>query len=292
MNIVIAGGTGFIGEPLVKALTARGDVVTVLSHSGRGMKWHPPGQGEWSAAVAAADAVINLAGENIGAGRWTAARKKRIVDSRLSATTALVEAMRSRPEHRRVFISASAVGFYGDRGNQTLDEFADGGSGFLPDLTARWEAAAREAEAISRLVIFRFGVVLGRGGGAVAKMLLPFRMGIGGRIGSGKQWMSWIAREDVIRIIEWALDRPSVSGVYNATSPEPVTNRDFTRALGRTLHRPTVFPVPAFVLRLLFGQMGVETVLEGQRVVPVRAAAEGFTFAYPSVEQALRHSVA
>ena len=292
MHIVIAGGTGFIGEPLVKALTARGDVVTVLSHSGHGMKWSPPAQGEWSAAVAAADAVINLAGENIGAGRWSAERKKRIVESRLAATNALVEAMRSRPEHRRVFISASAVGFYGDRGSQTLDEYSDGGSGFLHDVTSQWEAAAREAEDISRLVIFRFGVVLGRGGGALQKMLLPFRMGIGGRIGSGNQWMSWIAREDVIRIIAWALDHPAVSGVYNATSPEPVTNRDFTRALGRTLHRPTVFPVPGFALRLLFGQMGVETVLGGQRVVPVRAAAEGFTFAYPSVEQALRHAVA
>jgi len=275
----------------VKSLTARGDVVSVLSHSGHGIAWNPPAQGTWSSAVADADAVINLAGENIGGGRWSKARKKRLLESRLTSTNALVEAMRSRPERRRTFISASAVVFYGNRGNETLDEYAAAGSGFLPEVTRRWEAAALEAESISRLVILRFGVVIGRGGGALAKMLPPFRMGIGGRIGSGRQWISWIARDDVIRIIQWALDHPRVSGIYNATAPEPVTNRDFTRALGRALHRPTVFPVPALALRLLFGQMGVETVLGGQRVVPVRAAAEGFTFAYPSVEQALRHAV-
>ena len=298
MRIVIAGGSGFIGEPLVKALAARGDIVSVLSRdpshvrAGRGVAWSPPAPGTWSAEVAEADAVINLAGENIGEGRWTAGRKQKILDSRLHATTALVHAMASAPERRRVFVSASAVGFYGDRGSEVLDDNAPAGSGFVAEVTRKWEAAAREAEPFSRLVILRFGVVLGRGGGALAKMLLPFRLGIGGRIGSGAQWMSWIARDDIVRIVEWALAHNDVSGVYNASSPEPVTNRDFTRALGRALHRPTVVPVPPFALRLLFGQMAEETVLGGQRVLPVRAAAEGFTFAFPFVEQALRHAVA
>jgi len=291
MKIVISGGTGFIGEPLVRRLLSRGDDVAVLTRNpakvraGRPLAWEQAGE------AASADAVINLAGENVGGGRWTDARKKRIIESRVEATSALVEAVNARPDDRRVFINASAVGFYGLRGDEVLDETAPSGDGFLAEVVRRWEEIARRAEGAARLVILRFGVVLGPGG-ALGKMLLPFRLGAGGPIGSGKQWMSWVDREDVMRMILWAIDHPAVSGVYNVTAPNPVRNRDFARSLGRALHRPAFMPVPAFALRLAFGsEMAGEVLLGGQRVVPSRAAAEGFTFAYPDLDGALRHAV-
>ena len=296
MKIVISGGSGFIGTPLVERLLSRGDVV-VLSRipskvrRGRGVAWHPPQQGEWSRDVADAEVVINLAGENIGAGRWTDSRKRVLESSRLDATRALVDAMKQNPKKPRAFISASAVGFYGDRGAEQLDERSAGGSGFLAELTAKWEAAARAAEPFARVTIARFGVVIDDEGGALAKMLPPFKLGIGGRIGGGEQWMSWIDREDAIRFIEWAIDRDNARGVYNVTSPEPVRNHEFVKALGHVLHRPTVMPVPAFALQLLFGQMAEETILGGQRVLPVRAMSEGFSFAHPDIEESLRHAM-
>lgn len=291
MKIVISGGTGFIGEPLVRRLVARGDDVAVLTRSpakvraGRALPWEAAGE------AATADAVINLAGENVGGGRWTEERKKRVLESRVDATSALVEAMNSRPRADRVFVSASAVGYYGLRGDETLDETARSGEGFLAEVVRRWEEIARRAEGAARVVILRFGVVLGPGG-ALAKMLLPFKLGVGGPVGSGEQWMSWIDREDVLRMLEWAIDRPTAQGIYNVTAPNPVRNRDFARALGRVLHRPAFMPVPAFALRLAFGrEMADEVLLGGQRVVPSRAAAEGFTFAYPDIAGALRHAM-
>jgi len=296
MKIVISGGSGFLGGPLVARLQSRGEIVVLTRNPkkverGRGVEWHPPEPGPWTREVANADVVINLAGENVGAGRWTAERKGRLEKSRLDATRALVTAMRENVEMKLTFISASAVGFYGNRGDQQLDESAGRGDGFLADLTAKWEGAAREADSFARVVLMRIGVVLERDGGALAKMLLPFRLGVGGRIGSGEQWMSWISREDVIRFIEWAIDHEDVRGVYNATSPEPVRNRDFAQALGRALHRPAMFPVPGFVLRLLFGEMADETILGGQRAMPARATAQGFTFAHPRIDESLEHIV-
>ena len=291
MNVVVSGGSGFIGTPLVRALLARGDDVAVLSRhpakvrEGRGVGWEAVNE-----AVRGTDAVINLAGENVGEGRWTAARKERILQSRLGATRKLVDAMRTAPERKRVFVSASAVGYYGLHGDEVLDESAPNGGGFLAEVTREWEAAAREGEVFARLVILRFGVVLGPGG-ALAKMALPFRFGVGGRVGSGRQWMSWIDRDDVVRMILWALDNEAVQGVYNATAPEPVTNRDFTRALGRALHRPSIMPAPAFALRPFFGQMADEVLLGGQRVMPARAAREGFVFEYPNLSCALAHAL-
>lgn len=292
MKIVVAGGTGFIGEALVRALVSRGDVAVVSRNpakvrAGRGIPWEAV-----SREIGDADAIVNLAGANVGEGRWTEARKTRILDSRLSATHALVEAMLRAPVRPRTFINASAVGFYGPRGDETLDEQAAPGGGFLADVVARWEAAARQAEPAARLVILRFGVVIGPDGGALARMLTPFRLGAGGPIGSGKQWMSWIDRDDVIAMIEWAIDHDSVRGIYNATAPHPVTNREFAKALGRALHRPAFLPAPAFALRLAFGQMAEEMVLSGQRVLPSRATAEGFVFRYPSIDGALAHAVA
>ncbi len=292
MKIVIAGGTGFIGTPLVERLTRLGDVVVLTRdpvhvHAGRAVEWHPPAVGEWTAEVGGADVVINLAGENVGAGRWTAERKRKLVASRLDATTALVTVLKQSPAMRRALISASAVGFYGDRGDEVLDELSPAGSGFLAELCRKWESAAREAEAVAQVVILRFGVVLDTDGGALAKMLLPFRLGAGGPIGSGRQWMSWIDREDALRAIEWAVNNHAARGVYNTSSPEPVRNREFAHALGRAMHRPSFLPAPAFAMKLAFGEMAEETILGGQRVLPSRLAAEGFAFAEPNLERSL-----
>lgn len=296
MKIVVAGGSGFIGEPLVRRLLARGDDVAVLSRNpgkvkaGRGVAWDGKTQGDWSSEVEAADAVINLAGESIADARWTDERKRKLIASRLDATGALVEAMPRAPGKRRTFVSASAIGIYGDRGDELLDDNAAPGTGFLAELVSRWEAAAREAEPLARVVIVRIGLVLAENGGAVGKMLLPFRLGAGGPIGSGKQWFSWVDRDDVLRLIEWALDRDAVQGIYNATGPEPVRNRDFAKALGRTLHRPALIPTPPFALRLLFGEMADEALLAGQRAVPRRAMSEGFVFESTTADAALaRH---
>jgi uncharacterized protein (TIGR01777 family) len=290
MKIVIAGGTGFVGTPLVRSLVDRGDDVAVISREpskvqkGRGIGW------DATAEIASADAVINLAGENIGA-RWSESRKRRIFDSRVKATTALVDAMKREPQKKRVFVSASAVGYYGPRGDEVLDESASSGSGFLAEVTRKWEELAHGADGIARVVIVRFGVVLAKDGGALQKLLLPFRLGAGGPVGSGDQWMSWVDRDDVIAFIEWALDRESARGAYNVTAPDPERNRDFAKVLGRVLHRPAILPAPAFALRMLFGQMADETLLTGQRVVPARAAGEGFAFRYPTLEQSLAHAM-
>jgi len=268
MQIAVTGGTGFIGRALVQRLRERGDDVRVLK------------RGE----TASAEVAINLAGESIGQ-RWTAARKQRILESRVNTTDAMVGA---RP---RTLISTSGVGFYGLRGDEILDESAATGGGFLAEVTRQWEAAAHRADAFARVVIFRYGVVLGPGG-ALEPMMRAFRFGAGGPVGNGRQWMSWVDRDDVIRAIEWAIDNPAVRGTYNITSPEPVRNRDFARAVGRAMHRPSVLPAPAFALRLLFGQMAEEILLGGQRAVPARALAEGFTFRYPTLDESLRHVLA
>ncbi len=293
MKIVIAGGSGFVGTPLVQRRIAHGAEVSVLTRdaasvtAGNPLVWDGRTQGAWSAVVADADAIINLAGENIGAGRWTDARKRRLVDSRVNATRALVEAIRSRPEGPRVFLSASAVGYYGLRGDEELDESAPRGMGFLADLAARWEAEARAADHLARLVVLRFGVILSSSGGALPRMALPFRFGAGGRVGSGRQWMAWVALEDALRAIEWSLDTETVRGTLNITAPEPVRNADFAKALGRAMRRPSVMPAPAFALRLLLGDMAEEALLGGQRVLPRRTMAEGFRFQYPEIAATL-----
>ena len=293
MKIVVAGGTGFLGEPLVARLVARGDDVTVLTRNpqkvatGRGMQWDARTQGAWSDEAAQADVVINLAGENIGEGRWTAERKRRLIDSRLNATNAIVEALRREPSRARTMINASAVGIYGDRGDETLDESSPRGAGFLAELVTQWEAAARTAESVARLVILRFGVVLAPDGGALKKLLLPFKLGVGGPIGNGKQWMSWIDREDALRLVEWAIDTLNARGVYNGTAPEPLRNRDFSRVLARALHRPAIFPTPSFALRLLFGEMADEAVLASQKAVPRRAMDEGFRYERSTLAESL-----
>ena len=293
MKIVVAGGTGFIGESLVGRLLARGDEVAVLTRDaarvrmGTPLQWSPPTQGPWTDEVALADAVVNLAGENIGEGRWTSQRKRRILTSRVDATGAIVDALRAGGAKPRVLVNASAVGIYGDRGDEVLDESSIRGPGFLGDVVEQWEAAARKAEPVARLVLLRFGVVLAGDGGALPRMMLPFRFGAGGPIGSGKQWMAWITRNDVVRVIEWAIDNREARGIYNATA-EPVRNRDFAKALGHAMRRPALIPTPAFAMRLAFGQMGEELLLGGQRAVSRRLEAEGFTFESRTIDEALR----
>lgn len=296
MKIVIAGGTGFIGQPLVQQLMARGDDVAVLSRdpskvgAGRGVEWDGKSAGTWTSEVDSADAVINLAGENIGAGRWTEKRKRRLIDSRLDATNAIAAALRKAPARTRTLVNASAVGYYGFDRDHEMDETSPKGTGFLADLCEKWESAAKGAGNVARVVIFRFGVVLGPGG-ALEKMRMPFRFGAGGPIGNGQQWFSWVDRDDVLRAVQWALTNKDVRGVYNVTSPEPVRNREFAKTLGRVMHRPSFMPAPAFALRLLFGDMADEALLGGQQAIPKRTRSQGFEFSYATLESALRHFI-
>ncbi len=297
MKCVVSGGSGFIGQAVVDRLAERGEVV-VLSRNprkvrnGRGVFWNPPSVGDWETDVGQADVIINLAGDNIGSGRWTDAKKQRMLSSRLDSTRALVRALRSRGEGRRpVFFSASAVGYYGSRGDQLLDEGASAGDNFLARLAQQWEAAAMEASGHSRLVIGRFGVVIDGSGGMVGKLLLPFRLFLGGPIGSGDQWLSWVDRRDLVAMIEWLIDRPEAEGVYNITSPEPVTNRQFTKTLGTVLHRPAALTAPRIPLKLALGEMADDMLLASQRAVPKRATDEGFSFQCADLGESLRRAL-
>lgn len=298
MRIVIAGGSGFVGEPFVRRLIARGDDVAVLSRdpskvrAGRGVRWDGKSAGPWIKEIDAAGAVINLAGESIAEGRWTEERKQRLVASRLDATNAVVGALKSASPGKRTLINASAIGYYGSDRDEELDEKSSKGRGFLADLVEKWESAANAAQPAARVVLMRFGVVLAAGGGALPQMLMPFRFGVGGRVGSGRQWMSWVDRDDLLGAMEWALDNGDARGVYNVTAPAPVRNRDFAKIAGRVLHRPSVMPVPAFALRLMFGkEMADAVLLGGQRVVPRRLQAESFRFAHAELESALRETL-
>ncbi len=295
MKVVIAGGSGFIGHALVAQFLSRGADVVVLTRDpsrvrlGRGVRWAPgSADGTWQSELADATHVINLAGESIGAARWSRERKVALLESRVTPTRALVAAIREVASRPR-FISASAIGIYGDRDDDELSEESATGSGFLAELAKRWEAEALEASDVATVTVLRIGIVLAPEGGALEKMLLPFRLGAGGRFGSGTQWMSWIDRDDLVHLMQWAADQKGVGGIYNATAPNPVRNRDFARALGAALHRPAVIPAPAVALRVALGEMAGPLLLEGQRVIPVRAGREGFTFQYPGLESSLSH---
>lgn len=296
MRVVIAGGTGFLGRALGASLRADGHQVTVLSRRARAgaletVAWTPDGSaGPWAAALESADAVVNLAGEGIADARWTAARKQALVDSRLKATASLAAAITTVASPPRAFLSGSGVGYYGPCGDETITEEAAAGRDFLGRLATEWEAAAMPAAARTRVALLRTGLVLGDEG-ALAKMLLPFKLGVGGRLGSGRQWMPWIHVDDWVRMVRHAIDDSRASGPLNVCGPTPVTNAEFTRALGRALGRPTVFPVPAFALSLALGELS-DALLTGQRAVPAKATALGFTFTYPDVQSALRAAVA
>jgi uncharacterized protein len=291
--IVVAGGTGFLGASLVRAWRADGHRVLVLTRQPRGeddVRWTPGnGDASWSAALDGADAVVNLAGEGIGDQRWTASRKAAILDSRIRATRAIVDAIRSSRTPPPTLISASAIGVYGsNRGDETLTEDSPPGSGFLADVCRQWEAEAAPAAAVTRLVLLRTGLVLARSGGALPRIALPFRFFAGGRLGSGRQYTSWIHLRDWVGMVRWAIDVEQVTGPLNVTAPSPLTNAEFSGALGRAMGRPALLPAPAFALRLGLGEMADALLLGGQRVLPAKAQRHGFHFHCPILDAALR----
>ena len=299
MNIVVAGGTGFIGRALCGALSQEGHRVTILTRNAGSserhlektqlsVEWTGQNIGPWEQALDGADAVINLAGAPIADARWTPARKQLLIDSRVHTTRIIVEAMSRRSSKPRVLISASGIGYYGASDDRVLDEGAARGQGFLADLCLAWEAEAlRAAECGARVVTLRTGMVLEQDGGALPKMLLPFRFFAGGPIMPGGQWVSWIHRRDHIGLIQWALTTATVSGPINVVAPEPVTMKTFCEVLGRVIHRPSWLPVPRFALDMLLGELGT-LMTTGQRVTPAKAMAGGYRFQYPTLEPALQ----
>lgn len=290
MRHLITGGSGFIGGALCRSLIADGHSVVVLTRDVQRARRRLPAQValvERLHDAGAVDAIVNLAGENLSDRRWTAARKQALRASRIDTTRGLVDWIAAQERRPRVLVSGSAIGWYGPRCDEELDETARPGDDFAARLCRDWEAEAEKATALGlRVCRLRTGIVLDADGGALAKMLLPFRLGLGGRLGDGRQWMSWIAREDVVRLIRRLVDTESAQGAYNGTAPVPVTNADFTRVLGAALHRPAVLPAPAAALRLMLGEMA-GLLLTGQRVVPARASAQGFRFRHPSLPAAL-----
>ncbi|MHB8654181.1 MAG: TIGR01777 family oxidoreductase [Terriglobia bacterium] len=293
MHVLVTGSTGLIGSALIPTLTSEGHRVSCLVRSksklgNRDTCWDPVAGELYLPALEGLDAAIHLAGESIAGGRWTAARKARIRDSRIQGTRLLAESLAQLAHPPKVFISTSAVGYYGDRADEVLTEQSPPGSNFLAGVCREWESATEPAAQHGiRVVILRLGMVLSLKGGALAKMLTPFRMGVGGVIGSGKQYMSWLAIDDLVRIFNHALKTESLHGPTNAVAPNPVTNAEFTKTLGRALRRPTVFPLPAFAARLALGEMADELLLASARVVPTKLLASGFVFRHPDLESAL-----
>ena len=297
MRILVTGATGFIGKALCRHLASGNQIVAVSRDLERARRKlgdsaevHPlpSSAAEWARVAEDCGAVVNLAGESIAAGRWTEERKQKIRDSRIALTRGLAEGIAAASSRPRVLVSASGVGYYGARGDEEIDESQPPGSDFLARICVEWEAATRPAEERGvRAVHLRIGVVLGDDGGALASMVTPFKFFAGGPIGSGRQWMSWIHRDDILGLVDLALRSDGARGALNATAPEPQTMRDFCRTLGKVLGRPSWAPVPAFVLKLALGEMA-DMLLNGQRAVPRAALKLGYQFKYPQLEPALR----
>lgn len=294
MKILVTGASGLIGSALIPLLTTGGHGVVRLVRDGGTRRadtinWDPVKGTIDSAALEGVDAVVHLAGENV-AGRWTAEKKARIYGSRVDGTTALVQALTRLARPPKVLVAASAIGYYGDRDVDVVDEDSAPRAGFLADVVREWEAATQPASARGiRVVNLRFGVVLSPAGGALATMLTPFRLGAGGPVGSGEQYMSWVAIDDAIGAILYALTTAELSGPVNVVAPNPATNREFTKTLGRVLSRPTIIPMPAFAVKLAFGEMGESLLLSSTRVEPHRLKETGYPFRFPELEGALRH---
>lgn len=294
MKILVTGSTGLVGSALLPFLRSKGHEVfrLVRSQAKTGpteIYWNPEQGIDDTSRLEGMDAVIHLAGENISEGRWTEAKKARIRDSRVKGTRVLSEALARLSQPPRALLSASATGYYGDRGDEIVREGSAPGSDFLAGVCRDWEAAAEPAaERGIRVVYLRFGVIFTPKGGALSKILAPFQFGVGGKLGSGKQYMSWIALDDVVGAIYHALTNETMSGPVNIVAPNPVTNYDFTKTLGRVISRPTLFPVPSFAIRLAFGEMGDAALLSSTRVEPARLKESGFVFQHPELEGALR----
>ena len=297
MKILISGSSGLIGSALAPALRVRGDEVLALvrraPETPAEVQWHERGSIDLRALIDV-DAVVHLAGRNVGT-RWTSRVKREIYESRVNGTRVVAETVAE--SYRRtgkpdVFISASAIGYYGNRGEEVLTEDSPSGGGFLAEVVRRWEDATLPArEAGVRVFTPRIGMVLSRNGGALKKMLLPFRMGLGGKIGSGEQWISWITTTDLVRLLLRALDDQVLSGIYNAVTPQPVRNRHFVHALGETLRRPTWVPLPSLAVKAMFGRMGVETILASTRVIPMKLQNIDYRFEYPELDIAMEREV-
>jgi uncharacterized protein (TIGR01777 family) len=293
MKILISGSHGLVGTALIQALESEGydifRLVRYAPHSETEIEWSPDRYSIALARLEGFDAVVHLAGESIAEGRWTDEKKKRIRESRVKGTRLLGDALANLSQPPKTFVCASAIGYYGDRGDELLTEKSAPGKDFLSDVCVEWEkATALASEKGIRVVNCRFGIILDAKGGALKKMLPPFRMGVGGKIGSGKQWMSWIALDDVVRGIKFALANDSIRGPVNFVAPAPVTNARFTKTLGKVLSRPTLFPIPAFGVRLLFGEMADALLLSSQRVAPTVLQTSNFLFQYSQLDSALR----
>jgi uncharacterized protein (TIGR01777 family) len=302
MRVFITGGTGLIGTHLLRRLHERHDTIVLLSRrpgaarervgpEDKVLEGDPMKPGLWMDGVADCDAVVHLAGENVFGRRWNQDFKALLHGSRVQSTELVVQALAKNPRtaagSAKILVNASAIGYYGPRGDEEITEDAPAGNDFLAGVCLDWEKASRQAEALGvRVVLLRVGVVLDKAGGALAQMLTPFKLGVGGPVGSGKQWMSWIHYEDIVGLIIFSLDQADVRGPLNGTAPQPVTNAEFSKALGRALHRPSFMPTPRFALRLLLGEVA-DVVATGQRVVPKKALALGYQFKFPSIDAAL-----
>jgi uncharacterized protein (TIGR01777 family) len=299
MKVIVTGSGGLVGRALVRSLLADGHTVTRLVRGGAqqfrapgtaAVEWNPEGGAVDASALEGHDAAVHLAGEPIAEGRWDEAKKRRILESRVKGTRLLAEALAGLKEKPRVLVSASAVGFYGDRGAEVLREESASGEGFLSEVCREWEKGTLAAsQAGVRVVHVRIGFVLSAEGGGLQKMLPPFRLGVGGKVGSGRQYISWITLEDLVRVIRRAIEDESLRGPVNAVAPGAVTNEEFTKALGRVLGRPTILPVPTFALRLAFGEVADAVMLSSTRAEPARLKAAGFDFKDAEIEGALRH---
>ena len=295
MKVLVSGSSGLIGSSLIPFLTGGGhDVIRLLrtrpDDGSSDIVWSPAENSIDGAALEGFTGIVHLAGDNIAEGRWTAAKKQRIRDSRVNGTRLLCETLAQREQRPKVLVCASAIGFYGDRGDELLDENSAAGTSFLCDVCQEWEQATRPAvEAGIRVVNLRFGVILTPAGGALAKMLFPFKMGVGGIVGNGRQYWSWIAIDDVIGAILHSLATESLTGAVNCVAPTPVTNREFTKTLGRVLKRPTIFPMPRIAARLALGEMADELLLASANVSPTKLTETGYEFLFPQLETALRH---
>lgn len=299
MKIIIIGATGLIGRKLVEHLTGKNYQVVIVSRNAAKAKNLFPNQNdlaEWdgrsveilSQIVSGSNAVINLAGESIAGGRWTDARKQKILGSRVNSTKAVVMAINGSAQKPGVLLQGSAIGYYGAHPSKIFTEKDSAGSGFLAEVSQKWESAAAELDPSVRLVFLRTGVVLDPQGGALKQMQTPFKFGIGGHIGSGEQWFSWIHMDDEIRAIAFLLENPQSKGAFNLTAPQPVSMKDFAQAIGRAMKRPSLLHVPSFAIKILMGKMGEEIVLNGQKVIPEKLLDEGFQFRYEKVADALQ----
>lgn len=297
MKILISGASGLVGKHLIPTLKAKNHEIYKL------VRKTPKADDEieWNAEVGFSDAeqaklenfdaVIHLAGDNVASENWSDEKKRKIKDSRVVGTRVLVDALKKCENPPKIFLSASATGFYGEREDEILTEDSAPGKSFLADVCMAWEDEIKRAEAFARVAFLRIGIVLAKDGGALEKMLTPFKFGVGGTVGSGKQWMSWIALDDLIKIFHFALDDENRRGAFNAVAPNPVTNAEFTDTLGKVLHRPTILPIPEFAIKLLFGEMGETLLLEGTRVLPKRLQEAGFEFEFANLEAAMKHAV-